>query len=113
MMKKGQWKGITSEENVLGLPVKSMFALPFPGTCKLKLEWAQSQRRIGIITYIYYLYPTLDLGVKLNILTNIRRFTCCHSQTERGDHDFFLDRSHYTNTDPTKPVKAEVESMSS
>ena len=42
-MKKGQWKGITSEENVLGLPVKSMFTLPFPGTCKLKLEWAQFQ----------------------------------------------------------------------
>ena len=113
MMKKGQWKGITSEENVKGLPVKSMFTLPFPGTCKLKLEWAQSQRRIGIITYIYNLYPTLEFGVKLNILTNVRHFTCCHSQTERGDHDFFLDRSHYTNTDPTKPVKAEVESMSS
>ena len=25
----------------------------------------------------------------------------CHTKTELGDHDFFLSRSHYTDTDPT------------
>ena len=28
-------------------------------------------------------------------------FTCCYSETERGNHDFFLSRSHYTDTDST------------
>ena len=26
-------------------------------------------------------------------------FTCCHTETERGDHDFCLSRSHYADTD--------------
>ena len=26
-------------------------------------------------------------------------FTCCHTETKRGDHDFCLSRSHYTDTD--------------
>ena len=28
-------------------------------------------------------------------------FTCCHTETERGDHDFCLSPSHYTETAPT------------
>ena len=26
-------------------------------------------------------------------------FTCCHTEIERGDHDFVLSRSHYTDSD--------------
>ena len=29
-------------------------------------------------------------------------FTCCHAETEWGDHDFCLSRSHYTDTNPIK-----------
>ena len=28
-------------------------------------------------------------------------FVCCHNETERGDHDFCLSRSHYTDMDAT------------
>ena len=28
-------------------------------------------------------------------------FTCCHTETEQGDHDLCFSRSHYTDTDPT------------
>ena len=28
-------------------------------------------------------------------------FTCRHTETERGDHDFCLSGSHYTDKDPT------------
>ena len=31
-------------------------------------------------------------------------FMCCHIETERGDHDFSLSRSHYTDMDPTSRV---------
>ena len=34
------------------------------------------------------------------ILTS-NNFTCCHTETEWGDHDFCLGRAHYTDTDPT------------
>ena len=27
-------------------------------------------------------------------------FTCFHTETERGEHDFCLSRSHYSDTDP-------------
>ena len=33
-------------------------------------------------------------------------FTCCHTETERGDHDFCLSRLHYTYTDPTSRERA-------
>ena len=33
-------------------------------------------------------------------------FTCCHTETERGDRDLCLSRSHYTDTDPTSRKRA-------
>ena len=29
-------------------------------------------------------------------------FTCCHSETEQGDPDFYHSRPHYTDTDTTR-----------
>ena len=34
-------------------------------------------------------------------------FMCCHIETEQGDHDFCLSRSHYTDTDPTSGELAQ------
>ena len=31
---------------------------------------------------------------------------CCHTDTERGDHDFCLSQSHYTDTDPNSRERA-------
>ena len=44
------------------------------------------------------------------------KFTCCHTETELGVHDFCLSRSHYTDTDPTsggRAVTARIEPTSS
>ena len=35
-------------------------------------------------------------------------FTCCHTETERGDHDFCLSRTHYTDTDPTSREQVAI-----
>ena len=35
-------------------------------------------------------------------------FMCCHNKSERGDHQFCLRRSHYTDTDPTTMEQAPV-----
>ena len=33
-------------------------------------------------------------------------FTCCHAETERGDHDFCLSPSHYTDINQTTRERA-------
>ena len=44
-------------------------------------------------------------------------FTCCHTaahsthETERGDHDFCLRQSHYTDTDPTSRERAATAAI--
>ena len=42
-------------------------------------------------------------GAKTGRLTILRAAT---HETELGDHDFYLSRSHYTDTDPTSRERA-------
>ena len=40
-------------------------------------------------------------------------FTCCHTETKRGDHFFCLSQSHYTDTDPNSRERARGPTTSS
>ena len=43
---------------------------------------------------------TRHYGGRVSRMTS-DNFTCCRTVTERGDHDFCLSRSYYTDTYPT------------
>ena len=47
------------------------------------------------------------MGPKTERLTIVRAAT---HETELGDHDFYLSRSHYTDTDPTSRERAATGS---
>ena len=44
---------------------------------------------------------------QLSRLTS-NNFICCHTETEREDHDFCLSLSHYTDTNPTSRDQAPL-----
>ena len=41
------------------------------------------------------------------------KFTCCLTETERGDHDLCLSRSHFTETNPTNKEREVARSIDS
>ena len=58
--------------------------------------WLVSKRPRQLLGYI-------QAGPKTKRLTILRAAT---HETELGDHDFCLSRSHYTDTDPTSRERA-------
>ena len=53
---------------------------------------------VGFLNVLVNNYAVSQKGPKKERLTNLRATT---HETELGDHDFCLSRSHYTDTDPT------------
>ena len=47
----------------------------------------------------------------VSIVTSDNLFTCCHTETEWLDHDFYPSRSHDTDIDPTSGEQAPGAGM--
>ena len=78
------------------------------------MDWAGESLFVCLVSF----RPRLQLGCSADgsqdwRMTILRAAT---HETERGDHDFCLSRSHYTDTDPTskeQAATARIESRTS
>ena len=62
-----------------------------------------SQERLSV-WLVSFLMPSSAASLSRRQVPRLtsNNFSRCHTETERGHHDFCLSRSHYTDTDPNR-----------
>ena len=69
-------------------------------SCK---NYHSARRARSIVCLVGFLTPSSSTRLYHGRIPRLTsdNFTCCHTETKRGDHDFCLSQSHYTDTYPT------------